>query len=242
MKKTFLILLLSFGLIGCSSVNLSSLEFSTVSPSDIKTEKILSLGLSHNQNIAEALKISDSKLSSAVVIELNKRILEAENKQVELENIVRYSEMVEVLDSNTKFFGSKISDTKSRIMGGNPENLDYFLLGLRDNNGAINHKLNFSISYTSDERRNYSSASYCSKWDGCDKENPMVISLISIRAAGCSSFDCEYNEVVEFDLSDSFLKNNLEEGFSISFNSQGSISNKVTIPSSYLKGYLKVAN
>ena len=49
MKKILLVLLLSFGLIGCSAINvpsikLSSLELSTKSPSDIQTENILALG------------------------------------------------------------------------------------------------------------------------------------------------------------------------------------------------------
>ena len=53
-----------------------------------------------------------------------------------------------------------------------PENLDYFLLGSKDkNDGSIQHKLNFSITYTSTEKRNYSSASYCDKWGGCDSES-----------------------------------------------------------------------
>ncbi len=70
----------------------------------------------------------------------------------------------------------------------------------------------------------------------------MDVTLISLKASGCSSFDCDYNEIVEFDLSESFLKENMAKGFSIDFNSKASISNKITIPSSYLKGYLKVAN
>ena len=55
-------------------------------------------------------------------------------------------------------------------------------------------------------------------------------------------FGWESSEIVEFDLSESFLKENMAKGFSIDFNSKASISNKITIPSSYLKGYLKVAN
>ena len=70
----------------------------------------------------------------------------------------------------------------------------------------------------------------------------MNVTLISLKASECSSFDCDYNEIVELDLSDSFLKENIEKGLSIDFNSKASISNKITIPSSYLKGYLKVAN
>jgi len=150
--------------------------------------------------------------------------------------------MVKVSDDNLKFMGSKISDIKKRNMIGKAENLDYFLLGSKDNNGSIQHKLNFSITYTSDEKRNYASASYCDKWGGCDNENQLDVALISFKASGCSSFDCDYNEIVELDLSDSFLKENMEKGFSLDFNSKASISNKITISSSYLKGYLKVTN
>ena len=247
MKKILLVLLLSIGLIGCSSinlpsVNLSALELSAISPSDVQTEKILALGLSHDQNLVEARKIADPNIASAVIKELNNRILEAENNRIELENISKYVEMVKVSDDNLKFTGPKITDKKSRNMIGKAENLDFFLLGLKDNNGSIQHKLNFSITYTSDERRNYSSASYCDKWGSCDNENQMDVTLISLKASECSSFDCDYNEIVELDLSDSFLKENIEKGLSIDFNSKASISNKITIPSSYLKGYLKVAN
>jgi len=242
MKKILLVLLLSIGLIGCSSVNLSALELSAISPSDVQTEKILSLGLSHDQNLVEAGKIADPNIASAVIKELNNRILEDENNRIELENVVKYAEMVKVSDNNLKFVGPKISETKMRNMIGKAENLDYFLLGSKDNNGLIQHKLNLSITYTSDERRSYASASYCDKWGSCDNENQMDVTLISFKASRCSSFDCDYNEIVELDLSDSFLKENMEKGFSIDFNSKASISNKITIPSSYLKGYLKITN
>ena len=243
MKKILLILLLSFGLIGCSSIKLPSLELSTTSPSDIQTQKILALGLSHDQNLVEARKIADPSIASAVIKELNNRVLEAENKRLEIENVVKYAEMVQVSDNNLKFTGPKISDTKSRNLVGKAENFDYFLLGFKDNNsGLIKHKLNFSIVYMSDERRDYSSASYCDRWDGCENENQMDVTLISLKASGCSSFDCDYNEIVELDLSDSFLQENMEKGFSIGFNTKGSISNRVFIPTSYIKGYLLVAN
>jgi len=247
MKKILLILLLSFGLIGCSSINvpsinLSSLQLSSTSPSDIQTEKILALGLTHDQNLVEARKIADSNIAAAVVKKLNKRILDAENNQIDIEKASKYAEMVKVSDNNLKFVGPKISDTKSRNLLGKAENLDYYLLGVKDNNGSIQHKINFSITYTSDERRNYSSASYCDRWEGCDEESLLDIALISFKATGCSSFECDYNEIMELDLSDDFLKENMEKGFSINFNSKISISNKITISSSYIKGYLKVAN
>jgi len=243
MKNFLQILLLSIGLVGCSSIDYAELsKISTVSPANMQINRILALNLSHAGSLVEANKLMDPILISKVVKELEARKLKAENISIELVKVANFAEMVEVSDDNLKFMGPKISDTKKRNMIGKVENLDYFLLGLKDNNGSIQHKLNFSITYTSNERRNYASASFCDKWGGCDNENQMDVALISFKASGCSSFECDYNEIVEFDLNDSFLKENMEKGFSIDFNSKASISDKITITSSYLKGYLKVAN
>jgi len=236
-------LLLSIGLAGCSSIDYAELsKISTVSPTNIQINRILALNLSHAGSLIEANKLMDPILVSNVVKELEARKLKAENISIELVKVANFAEMVKVSDDNLKFMGPKISDTKKRNMIGKAENLDYFLLGLKDNNGSIQHKLNFSITYTSNERRNYASASFCDKWGGCENENQMDVALISFKASSCSSFDCDYNEIVELDLSDSFLKENMEKGLSLDFNSKATISNKITIPSSYLKGYLKVAN
>ena len=53
MKKLLQILLLSLGLIGCASESIKM-----ISPSDIETDRIIALGLTHEQNIGEARKIS----------------------------------------------------------------------------------------------------------------------------------------------------------------------------------------
>ena len=243
MKNFLQILLLSIGLVGCSSIDYAELsKISAVSPANMQINRILALNLSHAGSLIEANKLMDPILVSNVVKELEARKLKAENISIELVKVANFAEMVKVSDDNLKFMGPKISDTKKRNMIGKAENLDYFLLGLKDNNGSIQHKLNFSITYTSNERRNYASASFCDKWGGCENENQMDVALISFKASSCSSFDCDYNEIVELDLSDSFLKENMEKGLSLDFNSKATISNKITIPSSYLKGYLKVAN
>ena len=243
MKNFLQMLLLSIGLAGCSSIDYAELsKISTVSPTNIQINRILALNLSHAGSLIEANKLMDPILVSNVVKELEARKLKAENISIELVKVANFAEMVKVSDDNLKFMGPKISDTKKRNMIGKAENLDYFLLGLKDNNGSIQHKLNFSITYTSNERRNYASASFCDKWGGCENENQMDVALISFKASSCSSFDCDYNEIVELALSDSFLKENMEKGLSLDFNSKATISNKITIPSSYLKGYLKVAN
>ena len=231
MKKLLLLLLLSLGLIGCGSLeSLQSIEFST-SPAEAETKKILALGLTHTENLSEARKLKDPTLVSEVVLEL-KTI--NDNAIIAAEKVDKYAEKVKVLDSNTKFIGSEISNSKMRGILSNYDFQDYFLQG-SINNGLIQHQLHLSIKYTSDKWRNYDSASF-------SDENQVDITSISssAKAVNCSGSSCDYTEVMELNLSDDFLRSNMETGFSIVFNSKKS-TNKITIPSNYIKGYLKVA-
>ena len=237
MKKILNTLLLSIALAGCTPV-----EFSTTSPSETKADKILALGLTHDENIAEARKITDPNMASVVVKELNNRVLEANNAQMKLQNISKYAESVEVSDGNSNYKGVVISDSEMRGFMGEYDYGDYFLKGFKDsNNNLIKHQLNFSITYTSDEIRNYNSASFCDKWQGCENEEMVDIILLSSKASDCSYSSCVYNEVMELKLSDDFLRKNMEEGFSVAFNSKR-FSNKAIVTSAYIKGYLLVAN
>ena len=229
MKKLLLILLLSLGLIGCASLNsLESLEFS-VSPAEAETKKILALGLTHTENLSEARKLTDPTLVSEVVQELKTR---NDNALIEAEKVDKYAEKVKVSDSNSKFIGSEINERKKMGFLINSDYEDYFLQG-SINNGLIQHQLHLSIKYTSDNWRNYYSASF-------SKENQVDITLISSSAVSCSGSSCDYTEVMELNLSDDFLRSNMETGFSTVFNSIKS-TNKITIPSNYIKGYLRVA-
>ncbi len=171
MKSFLQMLLLSIGLVGCSSIDYAELsKISTVSPTNTQINRILALNLSHAGSLIEANKLMDPILVSNVVKELEARKIKAENISIELVKVANFAEMVNVSDDNLKFMGPRISDTKKRNMIGKAENLDFFLLGLKGNNGSIQHKLNLSITYTSNERRNYASASFCDKWGGCDNE------------------------------------------------------------------------
>lgn len=240
MKNFLQISLLSIALVGCSSIDYAEFT-SPVSPSKTQIDRIISLNLSHSENLKEANKLMDPALVSTVVKELEARKLKADNAAIEAEDVANYAEMVKVSDDNLQFSGPKISEIKTRNMIGKPENLDYFLLGSKDkNDGSIQHKLNFSITYTSTEKRNYSSASYCDKWGGCDSESLLDVALISSKASGCTSYECNYNEIIELNLEDDFLRNNMGEDFSVSFNSKEA-NNKITFTSPYLKGYLSVA-
>ena len=236
-------LLLSIGLVGCSSIDYAELTMvSQVSPANIQIDRILALNLSHAGSLIEANKLMDPVLASNVVRELEARKLKADNTAIEAVKVASFAEMVKVSEGGFEFSGLQIAEIKTRNMIGKPENLDYFISGFKDkNNGSIQHKLNFAITYTSDKKRNYSSASYCDKWDGCDSENLMDITLISLSATGCSSYQCDYKETMELSLTDDFLRSNMKDGLSMNFNSKKA-SNKITLTPFYLQGYLLVAN
>jgi hypothetical protein len=168
-------------------------------------------------------------LVSEVLQELKTR---NDNALKEAEKVDKYAEKVKVSDNNSKFIGAEISNSMMRGILSNYDLQDYFLQG-SINNGLIQHQLHLSIKYTSDKWRNYDSASF-------SDENQVDITLISSSAVGCSGSSCDYTEVMELNLSDDFLRSNMETGFSIGFNSR-KVTNNITIPSDYIKGYLKVA-
>jgi len=105
----------------------------------------------------------------------------------------------------------------------------------------IQHQLFVKLQYTWTTRKNYSSASFCDKWQGCENEPQVDITLISSSASSCSPSECDYTEVMELNLTDDFLRSSVDDGFSVSFNSKKS-TNEITIASDYLKGYIKIAN
>jgi len=245
MKKLFQILLLSLGLIGCSLIDNAELT-SITSPSDNEVNRIIALDLSHVESLKEANKLMDPDLAAAVVKELEARKLQAENAIIEAENVAKFVEKIKISDSNSKFTGPEISETKKRGLLLNSDYHNYFLRGIRGHDGLIQHQLHFSIKYDSEDRRNYYSASQCDRWKGCtDDGNEMDITLISSNASGCSGYFCIYTETMELKLSDEFLRSNMDTGFSMRFNSKEIssklFSSKITISSSYLKGYLEVA-
>ena len=231
MKKLLLLLLLSLGLIGCGSLeSLQSIEFST-SPAEAETKKILALGLTHTENLSEARKLKNPTLVSEVLQELKTR---NDKVLIEAEKVDKYAEKVKVSDSNTKFIGSEISNSKMRGVLSNYDFQDYFLQG-SINNGLIQHQLHLTIKYTANKWRDYDSASFS------DESRVDITSISSSASAvNCSGSSCDYTEVMELNLSDDFLRSNMEKGFSMVFNSK-KFTNNITISSNYIKGYLKVA-
>ena len=239
MKKILLTLLLSAGLTGCSSFELEG-----VPTPDTETQKILSLGLTHDENLSAAQNLTGAHMIAVVTGKLN-QVEDKKNKDMmDAINIAKYSENVKVLesDSEIKFEGSKISNSKRVGILDEFDYQDYFLKGNKDkNSGLIEHHLHLIVNYTWKKQRNYSSASFCDKWQGCENEEKIAINLMSSSASNCTPSACDYSEIMELSLTDDFLRNNTEEDFSISFNSDKA-TNKITLTTDYVRGYLKVAN
>jgi len=239
MKKILQILLLSIGLTGCASLVLEP-----VSSSQDETQRILALGLTHAENLIEAGKLKDNHTISVVTGQLMQAEDDKNKAVIDAVNISKYAESVKVLndDSQIRFEGVQMSEVKRVSMLDEYDYQDYFLKGLKNKNtGLIQHQLNLKLKYTWSQLKNYSSASFCDKWQGCENAEKLDITLISSSASSCTPDTCDYSEIMELNLSDDFLKNNMEDGFTVSFNSKKS-TNEITIASDYLKGYLRIAN
>ena len=237
MNKLLQILLLSLVLVGCSS-----LELETAASSESETQRILAMGLTHEENLIEASKLKSSHMVSVVTGQLNKVRDEKIQAEFDLVESAKFADMVIVSGNNSSFIGPEISESiMTGILIDDVDLQDYFLQGLKDtNSGIVSHQLQLKLTHNSSDKRNYFSANLCDKWMRCDG-NETNISQISTSVSNCISSSCDYREVIEVNLTDEFLRSNMETGFSMRFNSKKE-TNKITISSAYLKGYLQVAN
>jgi len=240
MKKILLVVFISLGLVGCSYVQLTDLP-----SSESEAEKIISLGLTHKENLSAAQKLQDPELVLAVIEKLEKSE-ELKNKlRIEAEDVIKYAEMVKVSNADSDgqivFTGAEVFKTeKSGFFDNENESHNYFLYGVKNNNEVMKHKIRLSILYSSKNWRSYNSSNFCDKWR-CDEDNQIEINLLSTDASKCTDSSCEYREIMELSLSDEFLKSNAEKGFTLEVNSK-KVSTKVNIVSSYVLGYLSIAN
>tara|TARA_B100000767_G_scaffold189670_1_gene176959 strand:- start:565 stop:1284 length:720 start_codon:yes stop_codon:yes gene_type:complete len=233
MKKSLQILLLSVALTGCAS-----LELDTIASSEEETQKILSLGLTHAENLIEASKLEDSHSISVVTGQLKKAEDERIQSIIDEEKIAEYSDLIIVLDDNTRFIAPKVSIIKKiGVLDDEFDNQDFFLKGLKNNNGSVQHQLNVSIKYKWKKRRNYSHVNVCDKWQRCDAGEKIDLSLISANASGCSPSSCIYTEILDLNLSDDFLRKHIDSGILLSLYSKKEQS-KIKINSPYIKAYL----
>ncbi|MBT4951008.1 MAG: hypothetical protein HON34_04320 [Pelagibacteraceae bacterium] len=235
MKKLVLLLSILIGLSACSS-----LELQTVTTSEEETQRILALGLSYEENLIEASKFSDPHMVKVVSLQLTNAKDEKIQYEIDLLESEKVANNVILSLSGTNFSGPIISKSESTVLNMNPDLLNYNLEGLKNlTSGIVNHKLQLSLIYNSNKKRNYISANLCDKWSRCD-DNSIEINNISTNASNCSSSSCDYKEIVEINLSDEFLRNYIKKGFTIRINSKKN-SNKVIISRAYLMGYLQVA-
>ena len=235
MKKLVLLLSILIGLSACSSI-----ELQAVTTSEEETQRILALGLSYEENLIEASKFSDPHMVKVVSLQLTNAKDEKIQYEIDLLESEKLANNVILSLSGTNFSGPIISKSESTVLNMNPDLLNYNLEGLKNlTSGIVNHKLQLSLIYNSNKKRNYISANLCDKWSRCD-DNSIEINNISTNASNCSSSSCDYKEIVEVNLSDEFLRNYIKKGFTIRINSKKN-SNKVIISRVYLMGYLQVA-
>ena len=234
MKFFLLILALSFSLIGCSSI-----EIEAVSSSEEETQRILSLGLSHEDNIIEAKKLKSDHLISVVTLQLvNARDakLKYQNDLIESEKIAR---MVLVSDNGMSFIGPKISNTLADIMNTSPVSQSYFLESSKSlNNEVFRHKIQLIYSYNASKPRGFKAANLCDDWGRCET----LIQLIgesSVSFSNCSNTNCNYTEVFEIDLSDKLLRDSIQKGLRMELISNKK-TDKLNLSVAYLMGYFNV--
>jgi hypothetical protein len=236
MKKLFLILSIAIGLNGCSSI-----ELDAVPSSKQVTQRILNLGLSHEENLVEASKLSSAHMVSVVTLQLTNARDEKIQADKDLKESEDFATMVTILQNNTQFISSEISESSNNVILDTDKDLiNYFIEGFKDqNNGIVTHKLNISITYNSKNRRDYYVISFCDKWNNCE-QSELEVYVTSANAANCNNNACDFTEIMEIELSDEFLKDAIDKGFSMRVISNKK-TNKITLSKPYLMGYLRVA-
>jgi hypothetical protein len=235
MKNYYILLLLSLCLIGCSS-----LELEAVPSSEQEAQRILALGLSHEDSLIEAKKLSSDHLVKVVSLQITNardEKIQSELDQVEAD---QYAIKVMILNDGNKFKSTEISESlNNSVLDTENDSLKYYIEGKKDiNSGIIDHKLHLSLFYNSKKQRDYTSAMFCDQWNNCN--DIKEVNTLSVIASKCTKNSCEYNEMMDLSLSDLFLKATLEKGFSMRLKSKKK-TNQIKIPKTYLMGYLDVA-
>jgi hypothetical protein len=235
MKNLLLIFSLSIVLAGCSS-----LELEAVSSSEEETQRILALGLSHEENLIEASKLDSAHMVSVVTLQLTNARDEKIQAEIDSAASEEFANFVNVI-GDSKFIGSKLTESKKTgVLETDIDLHNFHLEGVKDlENGIFEHKLVLAISHNSKKARNYSSANFCDEWNRCDN-SAQDINVLSSNATNCTTAGCDFKEVIELNLSNDFLRNVADTGFTIRFNSKRK-SNKIKVSKAYLMGYLKVA-
>jgi len=236
MKFLLFFFSLIFFLSGCSS-----LELESVPSSEQETKRILALGLSHEENLIEASKLDNPHKVAVVTLQLKNAREEKIQAELDLVDSNKYADKVVILDEGIKFISPEISENvKNGVLDTDVDKVTYSIEGAKDlNSKLMSHQLNLSLTYNSKNKRNYNSVKFCDKWNNCD-ELTQKINVISVNASNCKNNSCVYKEVISLELTDSFLIDSIEKGFSMRLMSKKK-TNSIKIPKAYLMGYLKIA-
>ena len=236
MKFLFVIFSIVFILSGCSS-----LELEAVPSSEQETQRILALGLTHEENLIEAKKLGTPHMIAVVTLQLKNAREEKIQAEIDLVDSNKYADKVIILEEGVKFISSEISEiVKNGVLDTDIDKVSYSIEGTRDiNSNLMSHQLNLSLSYNSKNKRNYNSVKFCDKWNNCDELN-RTINVISVNASNCKNNSCVYKEIISLELTDTFLRDSIKKGFSMRLMSKKK-TNSIKIPKAYLMGYLKVA-
>ena len=241
MKKLLIILFLSIGLIGCSSI-----ELEAVSTSQDETNRILAMGLTHEENLSEAQKLDTAHMISVVSLQLTNAREEKIQAEIDFVESEKYAALVKVSENKSSFIGPELVQIVKRgVLETDIDTQTLYLKGVKNDSGALEHILSVKIEHKSSNQRTYKSANLCDTWGRC-AGRLMEFNLISSSSSNCSTTNCDHTYVLEFNLSDEFLRSNVDtvgylNGFTMRIN-RNRFSDKVNLPSDYLNGYLRVAN
>ena len=112
MKKLLPILFFSISLFGCSS-----LELEAISSSEEETQRILALGLSHEENLLEASKLSSSHMVSVVTLQLNNAREEKIQNEIDFVESEKFAEMVSISEGSPWIISTMSEGKESYIRG-----------------------------------------------------------------------------------------------------------------------------
>jgi hypothetical protein len=234
MKNLILLMFVLVSLIGCSS-----LELEAVSSSQEETQRILALGLSHEENLIEAKKLGSDHMIAVVTLQLVNARDDKIQYQKDLIESEKIAEAVIVSADGLSFTGPEVLNTISDILNTSSVSQKYFLKGLKNSNdGVINHKIHIAYSYSANKSRGYSSVNLCDEYGRCETLM-QAIDVSSVDFSNCSNINCDYTEFFELEITDKFLRKSLTTGIRMNLISKNN-TDKLDLSVAYLMGYLKI--
>ena len=88
---------------------------------------------------------------------------------------------------------------------------------------------------------------YFSPWRYYESANLLnkpasTFKVVSREAGVCEQRGCVYKELMAIQVTDAFLRENMDKGFQVTISSKTGVSSDLFVPAQYLKGYLKAVD